>query len=588
MLLRYARRIGAGMLLFLLIWPSTPMHANSAKKLYKQGMAAEDRGDLETAFQAYSLAQEKAPTDLRYKVALARIRATAAEMHVRNGEKFRKDNNFKEALVEFFRALEIDSSDDIAEQEIKRTKAEIENKDKAVAIGNNPSAEDLDEPGPPVRLETLSSQPITLNMVEDSRILYQTIGRIAGVSVLVDPDFNSKRVTLNVKDVTPREALRILGELSNSFWTASTHNTIYVAQNTRAKRQELQEVAVKTFYLSNVSQQSDLSEVLTTLRNVLAQEAKTYAVPGQNAIVVRGTPDEILLAKQLIASLDLPKPEVLVDVYVMEVSRDKVSTIGISPPTSLSVTANSSTTTDSTGNTVTNSTTLNQLGRSSSYSYTIGQAQAEMLLTDSDTRVLQNPSVRAIDGQKATLNIGQRIPVATGSFTTPTTTTSSSVQTQFQYIDVGVNIELTPTVHENRDVTMKVHVEISSQTGTDTISGVAEPVISQEKAEQVVRMKDGEASVMAGLVQKELALSVSGWPGLGEIPGVKYLFSTQQKSLSTDELVFMLVPHVVREFDGNAGAAHEFSIGSNDSVQINRIPTTPPSPMLQGSGGSVN
>jgi general secretion pathway protein D len=321
---------------------------------------------------------------------------------------------------------------------------------------------------------------------------------------------------------------------------------------------------------------------------VLAQEAKTYSVPGQNAIVVRGTPDEILLARQLIASLDLPKPEVLVDVYVMEVSRDKVTTIGISPPTSLTVTANSNTTTDSDGDTVTNSTTLNQLGRSSSYSYTIGQAQAEMLLTDGDTRVLQNPSIRAIDGQKATLNIGQRIPVATGSFTTPTTTTSSSVQTQFQYIDVGVNIELTPTVHENRDVTMKVKVEISSQTNTDIISGVAEPVISQEKAEQVVRMKDGEASIMAGLVQKELALSVSGWPGLGEIPGIKYLFSTQQKTLSTDELVFMLVPHVIREFDGHAGAAQEFSIGTNDSVQINRILATPSRPMLQTPRGSVN
>jgi general secretion pathway protein D len=534
-----------------------------------------------------SLYNSLSTADIRYKVALARVRATAAGMHEHNGEKLEQDNNLKEALVEFFRALEIDPSDAIAEQEVDKIKKMIENNDKAVA-GNALSAEDLDEPGPPVRLDTVSDVPISLNMVEDSRVLYQTIGKIAGVSVLIDPDFASKRVSLNVKDVTPREALNILDELSNSFWTASTHNTIYVAQNTRAKRQELQEIAVKTFYLSNVSQQSDLTEVLTALRNVLAQDAKTYSVPGQNAIVVRGTPDEILLAKQLIAGLDLPKPEVLVDVYVMEVSRDKVSTIGISPPTSLSVTANSNTTTNSDGDTVTNSTTLNQLGRSSSYSYTIGQAQAEMLLTDSDTRVLQNPSVRAIDGQKATLNIGQRIPIATGSFTTPTTTTSSSVQTQFQYIDVGVNIELTPTVHRNRDVTMKVHVEISSQTGTDTISGVAEPVISQEKAEQVVRMKDGEASVMAGLVQKELALSVSGWPGLGEIPGIKYLFSTQQKSLSTDELVFMLVPHVVREFEGNASAAREFSIGSNNSVQINRISATPSRPMLQRPGGSAN
>src|SRR6202008_2941206 len=191
----------------------------------------------------------------------------------------------------------------------------------------------------------------------------------------------------------------------------------------------------------------------------LAPDVKLFVVPGQNAIVVRGTPDEILLAKQLILGLDRAKPEVLVDVYVMEVSRQKMRNMGISPPTSLSVTENSNTTTNSDGSTSTSSSTLNQIGRSSSYSYTIGQAQAELMLTDTDTRVLQNPRVRAVDNQKANLNIGERIPIATGSFTTPTTTTSSSVQTQFQYIDVGVNIELTPTIHEDRDVTMKVHVE---------------------------------------------------------------------------------------------------------------------------------
>jgi general secretion pathway protein D len=160
-------------------------------------------------------------------------------------------------------------------------------------------------------------------MTEDSRVLYETIGRIAGLSVLVDPDSTSKRVTLNVRNVTSREALDLLGKLSNSFWVPATHNTIYVAQNTRTKRQQIEEEAIKTFYLSNISQPSDLNDIVTTLRNV-SPNVRLFGVTGQNAIVVRGTPDEILVAKQLIASLDLPKPEVLVDVYVMEVSRTLV------------------------------------------------------------------------------------------------------------------------------------------------------------------------------------------------------------------------------------------------------------------------
>jgi general secretion pathway protein D len=199
----------------------------------------------------------------------------------------------------------------------------------------------------------------------------------------------------------------------------------------------------------------------------------------------------------------------------------------------------------------------------------------ELLLTDSDTRVLQQPSIRAIDGQKATLKIGSRIPVATGSYTTGSSTTSAGTQTQFTYVDVGVNVDITPTIHADRDVTLKMAVEVSSQSGTSIISGVSEPIISQQKAEQVVRLKDGEVNILAGLVQKELTHTVSGTPGLGEVPGVKYLFSTQQNEAVNDEIIFMLVPHVVRAVDVTAGAAREIETGGADSVLIDRISPAP-------------
>lgn len=588
MLFGDARRYSMGVLLLWLLVQPKLMPAESAKKLYQEGIAAEQRGDLETAYNAYGLAQAKSPTDVRYKLALARIRSVAAEQHIRRGERLQLQYHSREALVEFVRALDIDPGNALAQQDIQKTKEEMDKKDKGNAAQDGPSAEDLDKPGPPVHLDPLSNEPITLNMTEDSRTLYETIGRLAGISVLIDPDFMSKRVTMNLRNVTPGEALRVLGDLSNTFYKPETHSTIYVAPDTRAKRTQLEQLAVKIFYLSNATAQTDLNDIVTTLRNVLAQSAKMFAVPGQSAIVIRGTPDEILLAKQLIVGLDRAKPEVLVDVYVMEVSRSTLRNIGISPPTSLTVTANSNTTTDATtGSTTTTSTTLNQLGRSSSYSYTIGQAQAEMLLTDSETRVIQNPSIRAVDGQEGSINIGTRIPIATGSFTAPTTTTISAVQTQFQYIDTGVTIKLTPTIHENRDVTMKMHVELSSQTGTDTISGVAEPVLSQEKAEQVVRVKDGEVSILAGLVQDELQRAVSGWPGLGEVPGIKYMFSNQQTTKTTDELVFMVVPHVVREFDDNSGAAHEIQTGNGEAIRLDRIVPLPAPHILQPSN-SIN
>ena len=531
--------------------------AESAKNLYRKGESAEAREELETAYQNYLAALGKAPGDIRYKVAVERVKASVAAEHVHRGESLEKANRTKEALVEFFQALDVDPGNALAEQDMEKVKAKMDKKDEPESKEDAPNAYDLDRPGPPVHLDSLSQEPISLRMTEQSSVLYRTIGQIAGLNVLIDPDYISKRVTVDLKEVTLPEALRILGDLSNSFWKASTHDTIYVATDNRAKRTQLQQVAVQTFYLSNVSQQNDLNDIQTTLRNVLPN-AKMFSVQSQNAIVIRGTPDEIMLGKSLITSLDMAKPEVLVDIYVMEVSRDKLRNIGISPPTSLSVTASSS-------------ATLNQIGRTSSYSYSLGQAAVELLLTDSDTRIIQNPSLRAVDGQKATLKIGERIPVATGSYTSATSSTTSAVQTQFQYIDVGVNVDMTPTIHVNRDVTLKLSVEVSSETGTDTIDGVAEPVISQEKSEQVIRLKDGEVSILAGLVKRSITKSVSGTPGLGEVPAIKYLFSTQQNEVINDELVFMIIPHVVRSMNVNAGAGREIDTGSGEAVRIQRL-----------------
>lgn len=552
------RKAAAAIAVSILGLLSTVAPAESAQKLFAKGQSAESRDDLAQAFEDYQLALAKRPDNIRYKVAVERIRGAAAEKHIRRGETLSKAARYKEALVEFLQALDIDPGNALAQQDMDRVKAEMDAKEHPSPMADAPSAYDLDRPAPPAHLDSLTEEPITLHMTEQSSVLYQTIARAAGLNILIDPDYVSKRVTVDLKAVTVSEALRILGDLSNSFYKASTHNTIYVATDTRTKRTQLQQTAVQTIYLSNVTQQSDLNDVQTSLRNVMPN-AKMYAVISQNAIIVRGSPDEILLARNLVKSLDTPKPEVLVDIYVMEVNRDKLTNIGISPPTSLTVTASST-------------ATLNQIGRSSSYSYSLGQAAVDLLLTDSDTQVIQNPSLRAVDGQKATLKIGQRIPVATGSYTTATTASTSAVQTQFQYIDVGVNVEMTPTIHDNRDVTLKLSVEVSADTSTDTIDGVAEPVISQEKSEQVIRLKDGEVSILAGLVKRSLAKSVSGTPGLGQTPGVKYLFSTQQNEAIKDELVFMIVPHVVRALNLNSGAGQEIDTGSADNVRLHALP----------------
>jgi general secretion pathway protein D len=567
-------------------------HAQSAGKLYKQGQAAEAKNDIETAYNDYAEAYRKNPKDDRYKVSYERLRFPVATLHVRQGEKLLSQGDTTGAVTEFLRALEIDPSNELAQQDIKTARDKENqvppNQENPVPPAEQSQMRDL---GGPIHLKPLSNEPLTLHSVEDSKIIYQTVGKLAGINVLFDPDYTSKRVQVDLTNVDLYDALRILGITSGTFWRPITPNTIFVAQNSRSKRTELEEQAVQTFYLTNVAQQNDFTDVQTALRNMF-QTAKIYGVASQNAIIMRGTPDELLLAEKLVDDLDRAKPEVVVDVAVLEVSRSYERTIGIQLPQTASVAfqasnANTSTTTttsttSTTTTTTTTSTTsssngltLNSLAHlnGTNFAVTIGQATANLLLTDAHTKILQNPRIRASDGQEATLKIGERLPVATGSFQTGAATAivSSLVNTQFQYLDIGVNVTIKPTVHYDRDVSMKLKIEISSEGPTLNLGGVNEPIIDQQVVEQTVRLKEGEANMLGGILQKQTSTSVSGTPGLASLPILKYLFSSNDKTISDDEIVFLLIPHVVRATILDPNNLREIDSGTTNSFELRHI-----------------
>jgi len=559
----------------------------SASKLIKQGQAAEQAEDWDTAYNDYLNAATKNPKDLRAREAMYRVRPEASSLHMAKARNLLSQGDQQGALTEFMRAAEIDPGNEAAGQEIaalrqKQTQAapappvvspEVSQRDQQIA-----------SMGSPVELKPVSSEPLTLHMSEDAKVVYQAIGRAAGINVLFDPDYNSKRIQVDLANSTLMDALRIVGVLSNTFWRPITPNTIFVAQNSRSKRTELDDQAVQTFYLTNAWQQNDLNDVQTALRNVLTN-IKVYGLASQNALVVRGTPDELLLAQKLIGDLDKARPEVVVDIAVMEVSKNWERNIGITWPSSASVSIQSNSTT-SNSNCTSGSTDCTSSGSGSNttlYTYShlnsndvavsVGAATANLLLTDSNTRILQNPRLRATDMQKATLKIGERIPIATGSYQTGASTAlvSSLVNTQFQYIDVGVNIEITPTVHFDRDVTLKVKIEVTAQAGSTTISGVTEPIIAQKSSEEVVRLREGEANILSGILNRQDQVSWSGIPGLSSIPLLKYLFGSKDHTTTDDEVVFLMVPHVVRGTDITPSNMRPIDTGAGQNVELRRI-----------------
>jgi general secretion pathway protein D len=561
-------RIAAAFLLALAAFAAVPLHAQSANSLFKRGESAEAREDYDAAFDLYQQAQKKAPKDLAIRTALARVRVTDSAAHLTKGRKLAQAGDEQGALVELLHAAEIDPGDEAAQQEIaklrlKHGESVAPSSETSLPQESGTSAE-LDTMSAPVGLKPISTEPLTLHYTGDSKDVYQAIGKAAGINVLFDPDYTSKRIQVDLTNMNLLDALRIVGTLSGTFWRPITENTIFVAQNSRAKRTELDEQAIQTFYLSNAWQQNDANDVQTALRNVLGQNLKVYLVQSQNAIVVRGTPDELLLCQKLVNDLDKARAEVVVDIAVLEVSKNWERTLGIEWPSSIGIalnpptssTSSSSTTSSTTGTTTsTNNLSLYNLAhlKATDFAVTIGSATANLLLTDSNTKILQNPRIRATDAQKATMKIGERIPIATGSYgggglggTAGVGGLGIGVQTQFQYQDVGVNIEMTPTVHYDRDVTLKIKIEVTSQSGSVTISGVTEPILSQRVVDQVIRLREGEATVLGGIQEKQEMVSWNGIPGLSSIPVLRYLFGSKDHTITDDDLVFLIVPHVVR------------------------------------------
>jgi general secretion pathway protein D len=580
------------------------LRAESASNFYKRGQAAEAREDYDAAYDNFQKALAKAPKDLRIRTAYLRVRVSASSFHMSKGRKLMQQGDDQGALAEFLHAAEIDPGNEAATQEIARVRAhqgEVAPRSPTMTPEQAAQQDEIDSMGSPIQLKPVSNEPLTLHMAEDAKTVYQAIGRAAGVNVLFDPDYTSKRVQVDLTNVSLLDALRIVGTMSGTFWRPITSNSIFVAQNTRPKRTELDEQAVQTFYLTNAWQQNDLNDVMTALRNVLTS-IKVYGVASQNALVIRGTPDELQLAQKIINDLDKARPEVVVDIAIMEVSKNWERTLGLQWPTSAGVALQSTTSSSSTSsNCTTGSTdctssttstpTLYNLAHltSNNFAVTVGTATANLLLTDSNTKVLQNPRLRATDSQKATMKIGERIPVATGSYQTGAATAlvSSLVNTQFQYLDIGVNIEMTPTIHYDGDVTLKMKIEDSSEGSPVTISGVTEPIIIQKTSEQVIRLREGEVSILGGILEQQDSTSWSGIPGLSSIPILKYLFGSKDHTITDDELVFMLIPHVVRSQSLTAANLRPIDTGSGQSIELRHLPTDGPaahaSPVVQSA-----
>ena len=580
------KQLGIVVVVLFLLAFSLPANADQASAAYKAGTHAEAANQYEQAYEDYAKAHSLKPKDTSYFAAYVRLRFYVAVEEVQEGQKLRDAGKLQEALAKFNRASEIDETNFYAKEEARRTEEMIRKqarREQASPEIKSPLAKLAEDAGGPVELAAISSTLINVRLSENSNLVYKTIGKLAGVNVLFDSDYKPQKMTIELNDVTLREALDMVALQSKTFWLATSTNTILVAADTPTKRKELQSTVMKSFYLRNVSTPAELQEAANTLKGIL-DITRVQLIPTQNEIVVRGTPDQMVFAEKLLADIDKPKSEVVIDVVVLQVSRSRMLTLGAVPPTTVSVQLTSpsasttTTVTTGSGNTATGTTTsgggfnLNNLRylNGTNFAVNIPPYSFTALAGDSNSKVLQRPELWALDNEKSTLKIGDRIPIATGSFGASGGTQGygALVNTQFQYIDVGVNIDITPHIHNDREVTLKMTLEISSVTGTQNIGGITQPTIGQRRIELESRLRDGEVNLVGGILEDTETQSLSGYPGLLKVPILKYFFAQDAKQRQENEIIFAIMPHIVRSQELTDENLRLVDVGAGNSVTV--------------------
>ena len=609
----------------LLFVPAGGLEATNRKgdKLFKLGVQAEARKEYDKALEYFQQALDIDPKETTYELAARRTRFEAGQAHVEAGKKLLQANDLDKAYAEFQKAFATDPGSMIALQDMQQTKELLDQKQKGLLPpGEKPltsaqkaqkeSLEMIQSLQSVPELKPVTNQISLLKMNnQPPKVLYETVGKLAGINVLFDPTMQAgKNANLDLNNVTLQEALDYTALLTKTYWKPVSGNAIFVTEDNVTKRRDYEDEVVKVFYLKNPTSTQEFNEMVTAVRSV-TDVRRMFQFNGENAVVVRDTVDKVMLVEKLLHDLDKPKAEVVIDVIVMDVASDVSHNIGaglvsngtnglsvpfaFSPTNPITSTSTGASGTGGTGATSTTTTTtpttgttgssssfiaLSQLGHLSTndFSTSLPGAMLQAVMSDSRTKIQESPEVRVSDGQKVDLKIGEKYPYATGSFQPGVGTVGVSplVSTQFQFVDIGVNVTITPHVHGDDEVTLHVAVDISNIANTLNLGGLSQPVIGQKKSEADIRLKDGEVSLLGGLMSDQDTSVISGIPGLVNIPVLgKYLFGNTTKDKQKEQLMIALIPHIVRKPDITGLDMRGIAAGTDATVKLIYAPRVP-------------
>jgi len=537
--------------------------------------------NYDLAVAEYTKAVREHPDSQDARMGLQRAKLRASDAHLVAGRRLYAEGKFDEALLELQIAAELNPTNPDAAKELQNVREALRTK--------------LSRPeGGPTQLESLLTRSrdfksagsdlpdVTLGTIStgrqvSSRDLYLIIATMAKISVTFDSAFRETQTPATLlENMTLKQALDAVARATGTFYQVTSSTSIVVVPDTPAKRRDYAQEEMRTFYIRN----ADLKETLDALR-IVGDLRTIQPITGTNAITVRDTPERLQAIGHFISTFDKARPELVVDVEILEVDRDKLLEYGLQIASPGSPGINGAADVNRTGLTLQN---LKNLTASDVIVTGVPALYYRLLQSDSSTRTLANPHLRMTDGTKAVARFGEDVPVPVTTIT-PIVQTGPNIQPQttYNYRTIGVNIEITPRTHENDDITLGLDIQLSSQGATSGFGGL--PTFGTRNVTTTIRLKDGETNLLAGLIRDDERYLKEGIPGLSSVPGLNHIFTHDQKEATQTDVVVMLTPHIIRVLDLTDSDLQPLRVPREGGpAVIEGAPVQPPPPIIREGG----
>ncbi|TLZ20978.1 MAG: type II and III secretion system protein [Gammaproteobacteria bacterium] len=563
----------------------------AADRVHRQGLAAIERGDYESGVGLLQQAAHDDPRNMTFRLDLQTQRNVAVQQLVARSDSERGAQQLEAAARDYRRVLAIDPSNDRAQRgllgleadarhalTVSRARGDFERKDYDAAeaklrtvLNEDPGyapaqelAAQINTARGPItvapRLKTRDNHKVTLQLRDaPTKMVFEVLSRETGINFVLDKDVKSDtKTTIFVQDVPVEQAIDLVLDQNALARQILADNMVLIYPNIAAKQKDYEQLIVRTFYLTNAVPK----DVENMLKTVLG--AKTLFIDERtSSLVIRDTPDTVRMAEKLVASLDVAEPEVMLEVEVLELSRSRLQDLGIQYPTTATLTPSHLA---SAAGAVTGASGLVLSDLQHQNSNTIGISALSVTLNAMKqaglVNTLASPRIRARNKEKAKVLIGSKEPVITNSVT-PTAAGAPVVTGSVQYLDVGLTLEVQPTIYLDSDVAIKLSLEVSSiLKQVATTSGTIAYEIGTRNANTLLRLKDGETQILAGLIQESDTRTANTIPGLGDIPILSRLFGTHHTDHEKDEIVLSITPRIIRMQSRPSSDATEFWYGT--------------------------